>query len=100
MTAPRFCSMATAIGPAGKRWRTVALQSSIASGVFLSLAISMRPPVAGTDATTCSFDAQSIAANAAKTGSAEEAGSVDMTDLHSEASWPGSGESLIVVVTD
>ena len=48
--------------------------NSTASGVFFSLPISMRPPVAGTDATTCSFAAQSIAAKAAKLGSAKEVG--------------------------
>src|SRR3954453_16709184 len=100
MTAPRFCSMATATGPPAKRWRSVAAQSSTASGVFSSLLISMRLPVVGVDATTGSFEAQSIAAKAAKAGSAEGTGSVDMKSLHSEAGWPDSGESLIVVVID
>jgi hypothetical protein len=47
MTAPRFCSMATATGPPTKRWRSVAAQSSTASGVFSSLLVSMRPPAMG-----------------------------------------------------
>ena len=88
MTALRFCSIATAIGPPGKRWRNNAAQRSTASGVFLSLPISMRPAVAGTDATTCSLEAQSMAAKAAKTGSAGEAGNVDIRTSNPKRAGP------------
>src|SRR5678815_2110834 len=70
MTAPRFCSMATAMGRAAKRWRKAIAQSSMASGVLSRVPDSGGPPSHGARDQKCFREAQSMAVKAAQSGSA------------------------------
>src|SRR5690349_14234303 len=95
---PRFCSTATAMGRAVKRWCNSMAQRSTASGVFFKIPFWTFPPVAGRRDQACCLEPQSMAANAAQSGSpGEEQIEVDIT-LPSQRGWLGSGESLIVAL--